>query len=452
MRLAAQHHHRDGAFLRDAGHEVVDAGVAPGGELLRRDAALGDRIVDRDDVPAHQAGAQIGAARQPHRHAPVLESGRGDRREVARAARRQRREHQCHAIDQQRLPNARDQALAQPEQVEVAVEIAGEPDQRAAIVVAVAVVDPVERRLNGVLDRARQQDHHERRQHRDDRVVLVLGRHQQPARHLEEDRVDGRDRRDGSRVDQTALDDHLDIHQPVPHDGRGEGQRDQAEQNRGELHAGQRVEPGRPRQRVPEHEGQAAQQRAPRDPPELAARGHRPDPAERPNHEGQPDHQIAGQDQQFQPIDRRQHARRQGAAAGSARDDRHARPPQQQRRQVRKRQQRAARVGHRPRVGPIREDQGEVQEHRRQRQQRHHVGPVEEPVERVELPAVREGHHAEESDRQPEEMERRLVAGPPQAHRGADQQREDADAGEHVVQRKVADGNRVDGDRDRRGG
>ena len=39
-----------------------------------------------------------------------------------------------------------DEALAQAEQIEIAVEIAREPDERAAIVVAIAVVDAVERR------------------------------------------------------------------------------------------------------------------------------------------------------------------------------------------------------------------------------------------------------------------------------------------------------------------
>ena len=52
------------------------------------------------------------------------------------------------------------------------------------------------------------------------------------ARQLEQDGVDGGDRGQRRRVDQRALDDHLDVHQPVADDGRGEGQRHEAEQER----------------------------------------------------------------------------------------------------------------------------------------------------------------------------------------------------------------------------
>ena len=68
-----------------------------------------------------------------------------------------RRQQQRHAIDHQRLRDAVHEPLAQPEEIEVAVQIAREADQRAAVVVAIAVVDAVEPGLDRVLHRARQQ-------------------------------------------------------------------------------------------------------------------------------------------------------------------------------------------------------------------------------------------------------------------------------------------------------
>ena len=59
------------------------------------------------------------------------------------------------------------------------------------------------------------------------------------------------------------------------------------------------------------------------------------------------------------------------------------------------------------------EDEREVEEQRRQQQQRDDVGPVKHPVHAVEPAAERERQDAEEGDRQPEEVQRRLIAGPP---------------------------------------
>ena len=57
-------------------------------------------------------------------------------------------EHQRHAIDEQRLDDARHQPLGQAVQIEVAVQVAREADQRAAVVVAVAIERAVERVLD----------------------------------------------------------------------------------------------------------------------------------------------------------------------------------------------------------------------------------------------------------------------------------------------------------------
>ena len=100
----------------------------------------------------------------------------------------------------------------------------------------------------------------------------------------------------------------------------------------------------------------------------------------------------------------------------------------------------------RPAPRPLREDQREVEEQRRQQQDRRDVAPVEDPVETIEAAAEREGENAKERDRQPEEMQRGLIARPPQADGAADQQREDADAGEQEIQRARTGRHRRDAD------
>ena len=75
-----------------------------------------------------------------------------------------------------------------------------------------------------------------------------------------------------------------------------------------------------------------------------------------------------------------------------------------------------------------------MHEQRREQQHRHRVRPVEHPVEAIQAPAEREGEHAEERDGQPEEVQRRLLVGTAQTHRGTDEQGEDADRDQHEVQ------------------
>ena len=77
-----------------------------------------------------------------------------DRHELPVAPGRDRRQQQRHAIDDERLHDAVDEPLAQAEQIEVAVQIAREADERAAVVVAIAVVHAVEAGLDRVLHRA----------------------------------------------------------------------------------------------------------------------------------------------------------------------------------------------------------------------------------------------------------------------------------------------------------
>ena len=79
-----------------------------------------------------------------------------------------------------------------------------------------------------------------------------------------------------------------------------------------------------------------------------------------------------------------------------------------------------------------------MEQQRRQQREGDRVTPVERPVEAIERAVEREREDAEERDAEPEEMERRLIARTPQAHRGADQQREQADRGEHEIHRVAA--------------
>ena len=180
---------------------------------------------------------------------------------------REGREHERHPIHDQRFGDAVHQPLAQALEVEIAVQIAGEADQGAPVVVAVAVVDPIEPGLDRVLDRARQQHDDESREQRDDRILLLVGVAQENrAGRAQQDGVDGGDRRQRRGVDQRALDDHLDVHQAVAHDGGSERQRDETEQQGAELEAPQRLEPEGERQRVAHDEGHRPERGAPHNP------------------------------------------------------------------------------------------------------------------------------------------------------------------------------------------
>ncbi len=170
-RLAPERHHRNRPFFRDAGNEVVDSGGAPELDVNRIDAALRERIVERQRMSGNEPCGDLRASSQHRRFA--AEAGVRDGDELRIASCRHRRQHQRHPVDEQRFHDAAHQALAQPEKIEIAVEVAREADERPAIVVAIAVVDAVEAGLNRVLHRPREQHQHHRRQERNDRVRIV---------------------------------------------------------------------------------------------------------------------------------------------------------------------------------------------------------------------------------------------------------------------------------------
>ena len=154
----------------------------------------------------------------------------------------------------------------------------------------------------------------------------------------------------------------------------------------------------------------------------------------------QPPEQAGAQVQRLEPVERGDD-REQAGVAVQPRDGQHARAAHDQRGQVNQRQEAGAERRADPLACPLREHQREVQEHRRQGEQRHHVGPVEQPVEPVEPSGKRKREHAEERHRQPEQVERRLVARPAQADPGADHQREDPDRRQDEIEEAVALGN-----------
>ena len=167
--LAAEREHGDRRPFEDARHEVVDAVVAPELDFLGGKPRGGNRIVERDRVagieprqrttrPAARRGTGCWNPKSPiDRKSPEPLVG----------------EHQRHPVDDQRFDDARDQPLAESDDVEIAVQIAREADERAAIVVAIAIEHAIQRVLHRLLDRLRKQHHHDRRERGDDPVVRV---------------------------------------------------------------------------------------------------------------------------------------------------------------------------------------------------------------------------------------------------------------------------------------
>ena len=128
-------------------------------------------------------------------------------------------------------------------------------------------------------------------------------------------------------------------------------------------------------------------------------------------------------------------SRESGFASGQpSRDDEHAEAAEYRGRHVEQCQNRPPGAGIRPLVRPFGKDEREVQEERRQEQARHQIGPLEEIVESIVAAARREREHAEERDREPEEMQRGRIVRSPEADGRSDRQRENAHERERVVQ------------------
>ena len=266
-----------------------------------REAAHGERIVEAHRLPLAEPVAD--ARRGVDRRQRLGEADRLRRHVAPRRPVADRREQQRHALETERLHDPSDQPLAEPLQLEIAVQVARKADERAPIVVAIAVVGAIERHLDGVLHQRREQHDDQRGEHRDDRVALAGAAEEELARELEQHGVDRRNRRDHRGVDHRALDDHLDVHQPVADDGGGEGEREEPQRNGEEPELRSRIEAGHPGQRVAEHERHAAEHGAADNPAQLAARGHRAHAPERAQHHREAAEHAGREIRQLEAID-----------------------------------------------------------------------------------------------------------------------------------------------------
>ena len=424
----------------------MNPGPPPEIELAHIQTTLRQHVVERQRVTGDQPGRHVRRSQQRRRL--TAEPDVGDGAEITVRARRHRREQQRHAVDEQRLHDAVHQPFAQPEEIEVAVQIAREAHERAAIVVAIAVVHAIEPRLNGVLQRPREQHHHQRGEQRDDRIADRVATKKDLAHQPENHGIDCGDRGQRGGVDQPALDDDLDVHQAVTDDRGGKSQRDEAEKYRSPLGAGDGRQAERKRQRVAGDERQRTERGAPDDPAQLPARRDGAHAPQRERHYPEAASQAAGEIQELTALHQRKDGRKHVPfpARPHGRGDTGAR--KQGRRKVQEWNQIPPGVAPGPGILALREHEREMQEERRQHQHGHHVAPVEDPVESVQPAAEREGEHAEERDAQPEEVQRRLMLGPPQPDRGANQQRKDADRCQREVQHPRSGRNRRDRHRD----
>ena len=191
-------------------------------------------------------------------------------------------------------------------------------DERAAVVVAIAIERAVDGLLQAVFHRLGQQDDDDGGEEGDDPAVLGFAFDDPAARRAQDQHVDGDDRGDGGGVDQQALEDDLHVHQAVADDRRGERQRDEAQRNRRQLHRNRRIDAERERQRVAQRERDGAERGAPHDPPQLALGRHRPRPRQRAQQHGQRGAEEHRQVDVLEPVEQPDHAARNTAGRRSS--------------------------------------------------------------------------------------------------------------------------------------
>ena len=299
------------------------------------------------------------------------------------------------------------------------------------------VEEPVNEALGARAERRYRQGGHDRREHRDRQRVLLAA---EPGRAHEEDReVDGRDPGHQRGEQDAALEQDLDIHEPVLHDRVGERERHQNHGHQGELHLRRGGHPAEVGDGVDQGEGEHPEAGAPHDPLQLLGDGYRggvpvgvPEPAERRQRARRPEHRA-------QPVE-------QGLAAG---DDR--RPGAERREVEGQRPERETEQEKRKRVGPVqcagpaiqeaaalREGERKVQEDRREEEHPDPVEPEEDRIEEVQLAG--EGKRKREKPEQTEcvEVSRRGDAAPERVHESAHPAGEETYQGQEQVERQVA--------------
>ena len=174
VRAAADRNHGNRRVVRHARHEAREPGVAPARRLRRREPARRQRIVDDDRLAVHQPRGQRRCRCNRDADAAGWSPLDAHDHEAAAVAARVRQK-QRDPIDAERLRDAIDEPLAEPVQVEIAVQIAREAHQRAAVVVAIAVIQPIEAGLDRAPQPRRDQRDDQRREQRPEAAVVLVG-------------------------------------------------------------------------------------------------------------------------------------------------------------------------------------------------------------------------------------------------------------------------------------
>ena len=196
---------------------------------------------------------------------------------------------------------------------------------------------------------------------------------------------------------------------------------------------GSRSTPQRERDGVAQRERNAAEHRPRDDPAELAPRRDRSNPPQGDNHDGETTKDTGREVEVLQPPEGFKGPGQPRARRVLPHQDDNLSTTEQQRRQVQQREEPGTQLTAHPPGRPLGKREREMHEQRWEQQDRHFVGPVEHPIQTVQPTAVREGKDAEERHRQPEEVQCRLIARPAHSHRRANEEREEADRGQHTI-------------------
>ena len=341
-----------------------------------------------------------------------------ERDQVARRVGQQQR----HLAQAQRGADPLEQALRGPLEVEVGVQVLGQPHERLPPAGALLVEEPVERLLDAGLDGREGEHHHHGAHQHDQRRVRLFPEH---VRDADGEQREAHDHRHREHVAERAAEQQLHVHQPVLDHGVRERQRDERERPvAGELECQPGLAPERERQRVEGQEREDARRGAPQQPLDLAAR-HEPARAPvRVDQHGHGEREVGREVERLGAIDGLGD-RPQRALLLSRRDERVAHRPRaghDQRRQVERRDQPRARRAR----AALGERQAEVQEHGRQEQHRQRVDPEQQPVEAGERARVGDRVDEEEERAHGVEVQRRAIRRPAQQHDRAHHQAEEA--------------------------
>ncbi len=428
--LAPDAERRDQLAVHAAGEEPRQARRAE-----RRVVVRG--LVDVDGLAPLQALAERGA----HRHhrpavAGALHAVAAEGHEVAGVVGQQER----HLAQPQRAADALEQPLRRALEVEVGVQVLGEPQQRLAPAVALLVEEPVERLLDARLHGGEGQHHDHRADEHDQRRVRLLHEH---VGHPDGQQREPHDHRHREHVAERAPEQELDVHQPMLHHGVGERERDERERTVArELERQPGDAPERERQRVEGEEREDARGRAPKQPLHLPPR-HEPARAPvRVEQHGEGEREVGGEVERLGAVERLDdRPERRGVLAGGEQGVAHRR---------RAAHDECGQVEHRhhPRAQRARpllgEREAEVQEHRGQEQHRERVDPEQQPVEARERAGVGDRVDEEEERAHRVEVQCRAVGRPAQQHDGAHHEAEEARERQVVEGAHVAAGEGLD--------